>query len=118
MDALGPASSWLVDVWSVYHFLGWGLGTFIVSYFCKLKLPQAVFLALLYGFAWECLELNVVEPILKFHEPWWNRWLSDIIFDSGGGFCGWWALAKLQGLRVVTWGRSYPSPRPTPGSSS
>ncbi len=99
-----------VDIWTVYHAVGWCVATYItlVATFGKklvLEMPRrfcgcgfgfysvevtipswqvVAGLAMVCGFGWEICEYIWVEPALGFKEPWFNRWVSDPGADALG----------------------------------
>ena len=96
---MGELTRWTLDAWSLYHICGWFVVSFFVSYFYKLQVWKATLLSLTVGVSWELIEWSVVEKLLDFHEPWWNRWVSDLIVDTLGGYLGV-VLAKRQRVRI------------------
>lgn len=87
---MGPLTGYLIDWWSFAHMTGWFIVTALVISKTKLTLWVTVILAALVGVSWEVIELTIVEPALHFHEPWYNRWCTDLIFDTSGGLFGFW----------------------------
>jgi hypothetical protein len=98
--SLGELTGWWVDYWTFGHFIEWAVGSMAVCWFIKLKLLKVALMALAVGVIWECLELYVVEKIGNFHEPWYNRWISDLIVDTLGGCFGAVLVRKVQRVLV------------------
>lgn len=90
--------SYALDLFTLLHAAGWAAGGFLAARRWRLSLLAVVVLALLGGVGWELLELGVVEHLLHFHEPIWNRWLTDPLADLLGAWLGaWWARRATGG---------------------
>lgn len=87
-----PPYSW--DWWSWTHLAFFELLAFaaIATGGSKWRVVLLVFGV---GLGWEVFEAAVVEPMMGFREPWYNRWLSDPIADLAGAVCGALAAALL-----------------------
>ena len=80
--------SYLLDAWSLAHFVGWGVAAYIVAR-CGASLRKIVVLALCTGLGWEFFESYLAQALALYDEPWYNRWLSDPIIDLVGAAAGW-----------------------------
>lgn len=93
---LGELTGWWVDYWTFAHFIEWAIGAMAVCWFVKLKLLKVAMIAFAIGVLWECVELWIFEPALGFSEPWWNRWVSDIVVDVSGSVLGALLISKIK----------------------
>jgi len=84
---------YLFDMWTAIHFVGW-LGVAFTLVRVGLRPYLVVALLLFLSVGWEFIEPLTVEKILGFKEPWYNRWITDILADVFGIAIGV-RLAKL-----------------------
>jgi hypothetical protein len=98
--SLGELTGWWVDYWTFGHFIEWAVGSMAVCWFIKLKLLKVALTALAVGIIWELVEMWVFEPHLHFSEPWHNRWISDLIVDTLGGYFGALLVRKIKRVSV------------------
>jgi hypothetical protein len=92
--------SWLVashtvDWFTLYHFLLWGLFAALFRLRTNASLTATLLFALTLGIGWEIAEVYI-EQALSFHEPFWNRWLTDPLADGLGAASGWFITTKLR----------------------
>lgn len=81
---------WFFDFWSWAHAVLW-FWLAVVATIAGMRPRTAVLVVVAVGLCWELAELSIIEPWLHFHEPWYNRWVSDILIDAGGAIAGAWA---------------------------
>lgn len=74
---------YLVDIWTAIHFLGWLLFTWFLLR-VGVRCAIVALLVSMLGVGWEFLEPLTVEKILHFQEPWYNRWVTDLLSDFLG----------------------------------
>jgi hypothetical protein len=91
------------DTWSICHLCFWIVyGYNYVATCLKRKAPaklwQALLVALIFAYAWECFEGFVLEPHgwVMFKEVWFNRWLSDPLMAVVGTVGGLYLVRKQQ----------------------
>lgn len=90
------------DVWSVVHFAFWlvvGANVETFHQLGKLGLGLGLLLGMTHAFFWEVIEryIEIKYPVVvKFHEAWWNRWISDPLMCLLGMAAGF-ALISVQG---------------------
>jgi hypothetical protein len=82
-----------VDVWSLIHYIGWGVLVFGLG--PRIGIVPAIILGICSGIAWELIEPLTVEVWFGFKEPWYNRWITDISADILGVISGA-ILAQIQ----------------------
>lgn len=84
------------DVWSICHFAsGVVIGYVVGSQTNRFWLFFLISLAL--GYAWEVVEDEMERwtKMVKHHEVWFNRWISDPMVVLAGSMLGYW-LVSMQ----------------------
>lgn len=77
---------YLLDAWVLVHLATFGAAAHVVAR--GLAATTVAALALALGVGWEAFELLVVEPLAGWHEPWYNRWVTDLCADVAGACLG------------------------------
>lgn len=74
---------YLVDTWTFIHLLICMLGASLLH-----RRGISFIWVFAAAIGWEFFELLYIEPWLNFHEPWYNRWGSDLVVDLLGALIG------------------------------
>ena len=80
----------IIDLWSLVHFVGFGLIFAWIAWFTKdISLKHTTISAFALGLIWEVVETRMEVRLGLEREIWLNRWLGDIFVDLIGALAGW-----------------------------
>lgn len=79
---------YIIDNWSIVHFLFFA-ALFKLLCFRFVDIKQVIIWAIFLGYLWEFAEISLENMcIARYTEPWLNRYIFDIIFDTAGAVTG------------------------------
>ncbi len=94
MDFHQLVATYTIDWFTIYHFLLWSCFGALLFWILECRVWTTVIVGLGLGLGWEVYEALHWEAFFNFHEPFWNRWLTDPIADVSGIVFGRW-ICKL-----------------------
>lgn len=97
MSFLACLPSGLVDAWTVSHILCWALLAVSLRHRASLDSISTTLVCVLVAICWEWAEPYTAEVWFSFHEPWWNRWITDPLADLIGTGLGLCLMGPYQG---------------------
>lgn len=80
--------AYIIDWWTLGHVALFAALGFALYRKWRMRAFIVATLAFCLGFDWELIEAHIVEPLLHFHEPFWNRWGADLLADTAGALLG------------------------------